>query len=138
MHRQRPPAYVPAAVTRRLGVGLALALAALALAPAGCDTNSVPGESYEIVGFIVEAQGTGGAGPPIANAMVRFENDTGRHTEGVSESDGHFRLFIYSETRFGELSASAPGFQDARATVYFDTPSRRVDLALPRELATAP
>jgi len=77
--------------------------------------------------------GTGDDGPPIAGAMVRFQGDTGRAVEGVSESNGRYRLFIVSDSRFGQITANAAGFQEARETVFFDSPSRRVDLVLPRE-----
>jgi hypothetical protein len=53
--------------------------------------------------------------------------------EGVSESNGRYRLFVVSETRFGQISATAAGFQEARETVFFDSPSRRVDLVLARD-----
>jgi hypothetical protein len=65
--------------------------------------------------------------------MVRFQSDTGRVAEGVSESNGRYRLFVVSETRFGQISATAAGFQEARETVFFDSPSRRVDLVLARD-----
>lgn len=99
----------------------------------GCGTGSPPGEAYEIIGFVVESRGTGDDGPPIAGAMVRFQSDTGRVAEGVSESNGRYRLFVVSETRFGQISATAAGFQEARETVFFDSPSRRVDLVLARD-----
>jgi hypothetical protein len=104
-----------------------------ALMSAGCGTNAPPGEGYEIIGFVVESVGTGDDGPPIAGAMVRFQGDTGRAVEGVSESNGRYRLFIVSDSRFGQITANAAGFQEARETVFFDSPSRRVDLVLPRE-----
>jgi len=130
MHRHRTPAFVPA--TRRALVGMASVLVG-ALMSAGCGTNAPPGEGYEIIGFVVESVGTGDDGPPIAGAMVRFQGDTGRAVEGVSESNGRYRLFIVSDSRFGQITANAAGFQEARETVFFDSPSRRVDLVLPRE-----
>ena len=131
MHRHRASAFVPALVR-----GLLLGVLAQTLA-GGCGTEAPPGEGYEIVGFVVESVGTGDDGPPIAGAMVRFQSDTGRVAEGLSESDGRYRLFIVSDTRFGQISASAAGFQEARETVFFDSPSRRVDLVLPRDGAMA-
>jgi hypothetical protein len=127
MHRHRSLGFVPALV-RWLVLGLLVAATS-----SGCGAGSPPGEGYEIIGFVVESQGTGDDGPPIAGAMIRFQSDTGRVAEGVSESDGRYRLFIVSDTRFGQISATAAGFQEARETVFFDSPSRRVDLVLPRD-----
>lgn len=109
----------------------------LATLAGGCGTSAPPGEGYEIIGFVVESRGTGDDGPPIAGAMVRFQSDTGRVAEGLSESNGRYRLFVVSDTRFGQISATAAGFQEARETVFFDSPSRRVDLVLPRDGAMA-
>ena len=105
---------------------------------AGCGTSEPPGVGYELVGNIVESVGNGTDGPPIGGALVRFVGDTGRVEETTSQSNGRYRIFIVSDTRFGQLTASAPGFADARQTVYFDTPQRRVDLALPRVDAPSP
>lgn len=135
MDRHPPGARVP--VVRALrSAGLA-ALGAVLAVLAGCGPSAPPGEGYEIVGLVVESVGTGTDGPPIAGAMVRFTSDTGRSTDGVTQSDGRYRLFLVSDTRFGELRATAPGFLEGRTTVFFDSPTRRVDLALPRE-GTAP
>jgi hypothetical protein len=128
MHRHRSSGFVPALVGR-------LALGALLLTmSSGCGTDAPPGEAYEIIGFVVEATGTGDDGPPIAGAMIRFQSDTGRVAEALSESNGRYRLFVVSDTRFGQISATAAGYQEARETVFFDSPSRRVDLVLPRAL----
>ena len=107
-------------------------LAGSLLAVAGCGTNEPPGVGYELVGNIVESVGNGTDGPPIGGALVRFVGDTGRVEETTSQSNGRYRIFVVSDTRFGQLTASAAGFADARQTVYFDIPQRRVDLALPR------
>lgn len=110
-----------------------MALASTLAATAACGPGAPPGEGYEIVGFVVESVGTGTDGPPIAGATVRFTSDTGRSAEGISESNGRYRLFLVSDTRFGQVSATATGFLEGRETVFFDSPSRRVDLALIRE-----
>jgi hypothetical protein len=115
----------------------ALAWLTLVLTVPSCGREGPPGESYEIVGFVVEAVGAGTDGPPIGGATVRFASDTGRTAEAVSDGNGRYRIFVLSETRFGVVTASAAGYADARATVYFDTPQRRLDLALPR-VAAAP
>jgi hypothetical protein len=112
-----------------LGLGLG---AWLVFSLVGCGPGSPPGEGYELIGFVVEARG-GERGPPIAGATVRFEADTGRVSEDVSESDGRYRLFVVSDVRFGQVTARAGGFGEARQTVFFDAPSRRLDLALPRD-----
>lgn len=130
MHRHRTLAFVPARL-RALVVSASLALGTLG--HAGCGAGEPPGEGYEIVGFVVESVGTGDDGPPIAGAMVRFQSDTGRAVEGLSESNGRYRLFVVSDSRFGQITATAAGFQEGRETVFFDTTSRRVDLVLPRD-----
>lgn len=128
MHRHRRGPRVPV-----VGAWLALFGALTA-----CGTDTPPGEGYEIVGFVVESVGNGDEGPPIAGATVHFETDTGREVETTSESNGRYRLYILSDARFGQVRASAAGFVDARETVYFDTPQRRIDLALPRLAEPAP
>jgi hypothetical protein len=131
MDRHRAALRVPAALRAR-SVWVGLALLALGAVDAGCGREGPPGESYEIVGFVVESVGEGTDGPGIGGAMVRFESDTGRTVETVSEGNGRYRIYVLSETRFGQVTASAPGYGEARETVFFDSPQRRLDLALPR------
>lgn len=135
MHRHPSPRNVPHGLLR----GLTLCVGALCVGAlcvgllSGCGAGEAPGEGYEVLGFVVEARGTGTDGPRIGGATLHFETDTGRTVEGVSQGDGRYRLFIVSDTRFGYLRANAPGYLEARETVYFDSPSRRLDLVLPRD-----
>ncbi len=130
MHGQRTLAFVPVRL-RAYAASAAIALGMLA--NSSCGTSAPPGEGYEIIGFVVESVGTGDDGPPIAGAMVRFQGDTGSAVEGISESNGRYRLFVVSDSRFGQITANAAGFLEGRETVFFDTTSRRVDLVLPRD-----
>lgn len=102
------------------------------LVQASCGRVEPPGETYEVLGFVVEAVDSDRRGPPIAGATVSLSMDTGQRVEGTTDSSGRYRLRIVSDTRFGELRASASGFASARSTVFFDSASRRVDLALGR------
>lgn len=139
MDRQRAPGFVPERLRARgrrafaagIPAGFALLGTLLLVGAAGCGTGAPPGEGYEILGFVTEAQGTG-EGPPIGGALVVFDSDTGRHVEAMTESNGHYRVFLVSDTRFGQLTVSAAGYQDRRTTVFFDSASRRVDVSLAR------
>ncbi len=111
---------------------LALLLVLGALSAVGCGPSGPTGEGFELVGYVLEARGPGATGPPIANAHVRFESDTGRSVEGTSAGNGRYRLFIVTDTPYGQVSASAPGYLEARRSVYFDAPSRRIDVILTR------
>ncbi|GAB4203375.1 MAG: hypothetical protein OHK0013_17450 [Sandaracinaceae bacterium] len=133
--RRAPAAWTSAFGRARLGLLLAglvvfwLFVSGLA---AGCGRAGPPGDSYEIVGLVVEAAGDGTHGPPVGGATVRFQSDTGRTAETVSEGNGRYRIYVLSDTRFGQVTATADGYREARRTVYFDTPQRRLDLALSR------
>lgn len=126
-------------LARAAALGLRLVgLVALAALAVSCGPKGPTGEGFELVGYVHEARGPGSDGQAIPNASVRLEMDTGRVAETTTASDGRYRVFIVSDTPFGEVSARAAGFHESRQSVYFDTPSHRIDLRLPREAASAP
>ncbi|MGF1465819.1 MAG: carboxypeptidase-like regulatory domain-containing protein [Sandaracinaceae bacterium] len=109
--------------------GAAVGLAALL---GGCESSGITSR-FELTGRVtVFNEGSPGAGSPIAGATVTFESDTRLVAETTTNGSGRYRLDVDSDDDFGEVRAEAEGFRPATATVFFDRPSRRVDLALPR------
>ncbi len=94
----------------------------------GGDANSdLP--LYELGGFIT-VQGTG---EKISGATVVFTSDTLYRASTKTDADGEYSVAVGTDTPFGQVRASKPGFVDNEASVFFDDSPRRIDLALPRE-----
>lgn len=102
---------------------------AFALSLAACGRGAEPGSTYEVTGLVTVADGTED-GPPIGGARVVFTGDTGITAETVTNDDGTYRIGVVSDSRFGHVDAEASGYGSATESVYFDTPTRRIDLRL--------
>lgn len=87
------------------------------------------GDTYALSGHITQTL-SGAAISPVAGATVRFTSDVGDVFETTSGGDGRYNLQVLTRVRFGQVRAEAGGFNPSERTVYFDTPERRVDLAL--------
>lgn len=99
---------------------------------ASCEPQDVPLASYELSGrvtVLLESDAEGGA---IANARVIFTSDTLLRQETTTDEDGRYRMRIETDHLFGQVRAEAAGFRPNEETVYFDSPMRRVDIALRR------
>ena len=123
-HRTAPR--VPAPV--RWPAALASAAAIFA---ASCGEGA-PTEAFELSGVVTALLTSGEAGGPIADADVRFVSDTLIVSETTTDGSGRYRMTVLSDHPFGQVVAEAPGFLGSEATVFFDSPQRRVDLALRR------
>lgn len=73
---------------------------------------------------------------PLGGATVRFTSDTLYTAQTRSDADGHYEMVVETDVPLGQVRAERAGYQPAEATVFFDTPQRRVDLAL-RPIAPA-
>lgn len=101
-----------------------------ALFVAGC-AESAPLDAYELTGRVTVFNE--GVDPePVPNAAVSFVSDTLVITETEADASGRYRMVVLTDTPFGQVRATAEGFQAGETTVFFDVPQRRVDLALRR------
>lgn len=112
---------------------LARWIAALSCAAfiAGCGEGA-PTEAFELSGVVTVLLASGEAGGPIADADVRFVSDTLIVSETTTDGSGRYRMTVLTDFPFGQVVAAAPGFLEDEETVFFDSPRRRVDLALRR------
>jgi hypothetical protein len=92
-----------------------------------------PLDTYELSGEVTVLLETADDGGPIPNARVTFISDTLRVEETTTDANGRYRMRVSTDHRFGQVRAEADGFVPHEETVYFDTPQRRVDLALRRQ-----
>lgn len=108
-------------------------LAALGLLlPAGCAGDEVPTDLYELSGFVREDL----SNDPVAGARVTFTSDTLYQESATTDEDGLYEMVIETDTPFGQVRAEKDAYQPAEQTVYFDTPTRRIDLRV--RVATSP
>ncbi len=98
----------------------------------GCQ-GGAPTETYELSGRVSVLLESADEGGPIEGATVRFTSDTLLVAETTTDGEGRYRMRVESDHPFGQVRAEAAGFRPAEATVYFDTPQRRIDLQLRRE-----
>lgn len=90
-------------------------------------------EAYELSGRVTVLLESNDEGDGIAGARVVFRSDTLIVEETTTDASGRYRMRIVTDHAFGQVRAEAPGFRPHEETVYFDTPHRRVDIALRRE-----
>jgi hypothetical protein len=91
-----------------------------------------PLTTYELSGRITVLLETGDSDEGVPEATVRFTSDTARVVETTADGDGRYRMLVATDHEFGQVRAEAAGFLPGEATVYFDAPQRRVDIALRR------
>ncbi len=98
-------------------------LAGFAFASACSETTT---ETYELSGYVTEER----TEAPLSNARVTFVSDTLFTSETTTDGSGQYRLIIVTDQPFGQVRAELDGYQPKEETVYFDTPTRRMDLIL--------
>ncbi|HJL19269.1 MAG TPA: carboxypeptidase-like regulatory domain-containing protein [Sandaracinaceae bacterium LLY-WYZ-13_1] len=99
---------------------------------AGACDEGAPTETFELSGVVSVLLESGETGGPIGGARVRFVSDTLIVSETETDDDGRYRMRVLTDFPFGQVIATADGFREEEATVFFDTPQRRVDLQLRR------
>jgi len=105
-----------------------LGLIGCALWP-GCAEEGPPLGRFELSGVVVEDLESAALG----GATVTFTSDTLYMAQTSTDGDGHYEMVVSSDVPFGQVKAQLAGFQPAEATVFFDSPERRIDLRLRRE-----
>lgn len=101
---------------------LAVPLVCFSLA---CGDDS-PAEAFELSGYVRDATTEDG----ISGADVVFVSDTLFIAETETDGDGFYEMVVETDRPFGQVRANADGFSEGETTVFFDAPSRRVDLRL--------
>jgi hypothetical protein len=109
---------------------LLLSVPALALG-IGCDSAPLTNE-YELSGIVSERFESGMMLAPLGGVRITFRSDTGLAYETTTGPDGRYRMRISSDIEFGQVRGELDGFDPVEATVYFDLPTRRVDLSMRR------
>ncbi len=99
---------------------------ALAFGLAGCGKTSTTASTYQLSGYVQDAE----SGTALKGASVTYTSDTLDTATATTDSSGRYEIAIDSDTPFGHVSAQKGGYQPADKTVYFDTPTRRMDLDL--------
>lgn len=98
---------------------------------AGCEQGAVT-DTFELSGRVTVLLDDGEASEGIGGASVIFRSDTLLVSSAVTDDSGRYRMQVLTDHAFGQVRASADGFVDTETTVLFDSPQRRVDLALRR------
>lgn len=98
-------------------------------AVAGCDGDGAV-EGFELSGRVEELLGPDLVGEGISGASVTFRSDTLIVNDTTSDDDGWYRMRISTDHPFGQVRAEAEGYQVTERTVFFDAPTRRVDLEM--------
>ncbi len=102
----------------------ALAISSGAAAVGGCESS--PTEAFELSGLVTDER----TSAPIEGAAVTFVSDTGYNAATTTNSNGEYAFGIETDHPFGQVRAEAAGYRPGEASVFFDAPSRRIDLAL--------
>ena len=98
-------------------------LALVALLSCG---DSSATQDFELSGFVTRL----GSEEGIRGASVVFTSNTLRIAETQTNGSGFYEMIVTTDSDFGQVRATAEGFQPNEETVFFDTSSRRVDLQL--------
>lgn len=101
-------------------------LTVLAVIAALSCTSESPTDSFELAGFVTER----GSDRGVRGARVVFSSDTRFTAETTTNGDGFYEMNVETDRPFGQVRASAAGFEENEQTVFFDTPTRRIDLSL--------
>jgi uncharacterized protein YfaS (alpha-2-macroglobulin family) len=80
----------------------------------------------ELSGLVLDLE----TGAPIEGAAVTFRSDVLETASATTDSDGHYEMTILTQVALGHVRAEAGGYQAAQRSVFFDTPTRRIDLSL--------
>ena len=90
----------------------------------GCEES--PTQEFELSGLVTDER----TNDTIGNATVTFTSDTGYATSTATNDNGEYAFGIETDHPFGQVRAEAEGYRPAEASVFFDAPTRRIDLAL--------
>jgi hypothetical protein len=91
-----------------------------------CGGEDAPTDSYELSGVVTDEA----TGKHLSGALVTFVSDTLYTTDTRTDGDGHYEMIVETDTPFGQVRAELDGYRPGERTVFFDTPSRRIDIEL--------
>ncbi|MFK7990735.1 MAG: carboxypeptidase-like regulatory domain-containing protein [Sandaracinaceae bacterium] len=97
----------------------------------GCGQGA-PTDAFELSGRVSVLLESGEEGGPIEDARIQFVSDTLIVEETQTDGDGRYRMRVMTDIDFGQVRATAEGFRTREESVFFDSPTRRVDLPLRR------
>ena len=93
----------------------------------GCGEEENPNvDRFELSGYVRDTFDDN----PIGGATVTFRSDTLRMADATTDDEGLYEMVVETDVAFGQVRAEAAGFQGAEASVFFDSPRRRIDLRL--------
>ena len=114
---------MPRRTAGRLGALTRCLLLALVASACGDDPTLV---DRELSGTVFDRD----SGGTLEDARVVFTSETLITAETQTGGDGRYELEVATTAPFGQVRAEKTGFEPAEATVFFDTPSRVIDLRL--------
>lgn len=109
---------------RRLAGSLLGAI--LLLAGAGCGGDAAAGSEFDVQGYVRDDASHHG----LEGARVAFTSDTLFTSSTRSDGDGHYEMRVLTDVPIGRIRAEVAGYDPSEVNVYFDQPSRRVDIEL--------
>lgn len=92
-----------------------------------------PANRYEISGKITDDL----SGDKLKNVSVIFTSDTLYTKRTKTDDDGYYEMTVTTDAPFGQVRAEKSGYVPAEQTVFFDTNSRRIDIAMREALPDA-
>ena len=74
----------------------------------------------------------------IRRAAVMFTSDVLDTASTTTDDDGYYEMAVTTNSPTGRIAVTATGYLPGEVSVYFDVPSRRVDVELRAENAPPP
>ncbi len=107
---------------RALGA-VAMALLLVHCDDGGTDPNT---DTYRVEGFVTDAD----SGEGIPGVSVTYRSDALDEASTETDEDGFYELEVVTHHPFGIVRAEKAGYEPRTVDIYFDTPIRRLDIAL--------
>jgi len=119
---ERKPRLVLAFSAKAFAVAALLSLPPLQFACA----SDPPTSQKELSGIVRDRL----SGARISGATVSFTSDTLYRESTRTDGDGHYEMVIETDTPLGQVRAERSTHQPAEETVFFDAPTRTINLSL--------
>ena len=92
----------------------------------GCGDNGPPTNNYELSGVITDEM----TGRRLSGVAITFTSDTLYSENTTTDGDGEYEMLVETDATFGQVRAEKEGYRSKETSVFFDSPIRRIDLAL--------
>lgn len=102
-------------------------------AAVACGGEDDAKSSYELSGKITDDL----SGKKLTGVKITFTSDTRDTKSTKTDSDGYYEMTVRTDADFGQVRAEKAGYVPTEQTVYFDTKSRRIDIAMREALPDA-